>query len=525
MFWYIQALQQFGQGAFSGSGTADNPDDLTGLNLQRHAVQYRRAIGAITETNVFETDVALDRRQGLATLRQLIARIENIAQTAHRNADLLKILPQLRQPQYRRSYPLRHHIESDQLADRQLAVNHQFGTEIQSQQGHHFSDQLNQLLPQIAQRADPKAGCYIGRQLVVPALRELRLDRHRLDGLHARHRLDQEGWIIGTACKFFTEAGAQQRIERHRHEAVHRQGHHHNHRQPDAVDTHHADEDDGKNQVQHRSQGLAGQEAADIFQLAHTRDGVAHTTRTEVAQRQCQQMPEQACAEFHIDAIGGVGKHIVTQPCEQDLKHRADQQGHTHHVQGAEGTIDQHLVHDHLKHQGRHQTKQLQYRGDKKYFQQQAAVFHHSRDEPGKIKARQFAGERSTRGKQQHAPAGTGNHLAWRTYLGAVFIDVQHQRLLSITTGKNEMLAVIAQHQGRKRCVRKSLWSDLDTARLEPDRARRQGQIALAKCLAARTGGMLQLCGIGSNSMVTGNQNQCRQTSITCPRRRLRDFL
>ena len=44
---------------------------------------------------------------------------------------LLEVLPELRQPQHRLRDPAGQHVEGDQLADRQLAVDHQLGAEIE----------------------------------------------------------------------------------------------------------------------------------------------------------------------------------------------------------------------------------------------------------------------------------------------------------------------------------------------------------------------------------------------------------
>ena len=74
------------------------------------------------------------------------------------------------------------------------------------------------------------------------------------------------------------------------------------------VDQHHGQEDDGEQQVEHQGQRRAGQEVADVLQLAHARHGIADAARLEIGERQRQQMAEQPRAEFDVDAVGGVGE-------------------------------------------------------------------------------------------------------------------------------------------------------------------------------------------------------------------------
>ena len=116
--------------------------------------------------------------------------VENIAQACHGNAHLLKILPQLRQPDYRRGHLPGQHIEGNQLADGQLAVDHQPRAQPQGGHGNQLLNQLHALLADGGQAGNAEAGTDIGGQLLIPAACHLRLHSHGFyrahggDGFH-----------------------------------------------------------------------------------------------------------------------------------------------------------------------------------------------------------------------------------------------------------------------------------------------------------------------------------------------------
>ena len=69
----------------------------------------------------------------------------------------------------------------------------------------------------------------------------------------------------------------------------------------------HPEEDKREKQIEGQGQRRAGDKIADIFQLAHPRDGVTDPAALEISQRQAEQMVEQSRAQLDIDAVGGVG--------------------------------------------------------------------------------------------------------------------------------------------------------------------------------------------------------------------------
>ena len=104
-------------------------------------------------------------------------------------------------------------------------------------------------------------------------------------------------------------------------------------------------------------------------------------------------MAKQACAQFHIDAAGGVAEYIGAQAVERALEYDHDDQADDQHVQGGEAFVDQHFVHHHLEEQRTDQSEQLQHEGDQQHLAEQLAVLNQGGDEPGKIEPREFAGQ------------------------------------------------------------------------------------------------------------------------------------
>ena len=74
-----------------------------------------------------------------------------------------------------------------------------------------------------------------------------------------------------------------------------------------------SEEDEGEEQVQHHRQGIAGQEAANVLQLPHPRDGLAHLPRAEIGDGQGQQMPEQPRAKLHVHSARGMREDVSSQ--------------------------------------------------------------------------------------------------------------------------------------------------------------------------------------------------------------------
>ncbi len=151
--------------------------------------------------------------------------VEDVAEPRDRDARLMEILPDLRQPQHRLRDPARQHVEGDQLADRQLAVDDELGAEIERERRHDLADELHRLARPVAEAdSTRKLAADIGGELLLPAPLHLRLDRHRLQRLDAGDALDQEGLVLGAAVEFLIEAAAEQRRHAGRDRDIEREG-------------------------------------------------------------------------------------------------------------------------------------------------------------------------------------------------------------------------------------------------------------------------------------------------------------
>ncbi|MNQ78572.1 hypothetical protein D3C85_934870 [compost metagenome] len=147
--------------------------------------------------------------------------------------------------------------------------------------------------------------------MVIPFAVDLRFHCHGFQGVDAVDRFNQKGLVLCAAGEAFVEARAQQWGDQQGNDEVQRQGQHHHQGQPAAVHKHHGDKHHREQHIQQQGDGVAGEEAADVFQLAHPRHRIADATRLEVGQRQGHQMAEQPRAQFDVDATGGVGEHVA----------------------------------------------------------------------------------------------------------------------------------------------------------------------------------------------------------------------
>ena len=94
--------------------------------LKCHVVQHFRPVDPITEGDVLESDVAADLRQrGAPRIVDRLRRgVEDVAEALDRQPRLVEILPDLRQAQHRCADPAGQHVEGDEFADAQVAVDH-----------------------------------------------------------------------------------------------------------------------------------------------------------------------------------------------------------------------------------------------------------------------------------------------------------------------------------------------------------------------------------------------------------------
>jgi hypothetical protein len=102
---------------------------------------------------------------------------------------------------------------------------------------------------------------------------------------------------------------------------------------------------------------------------------------------------EQARAQLHVDAAGGVAEDVGAQHAQQALEAHDGHQPDHDHVQRAGRAVHEHLVHHHLEEQRRGQPDHLQHEAGQQRFAQQPAVAHQAGQEPGEVEARELAGQ------------------------------------------------------------------------------------------------------------------------------------
>ena len=245
-FRHIEPLHQLGERAFARTRGADNADHLPGGQCEVDVVQNLRPVNAVAKGDVLESNVTADRRQRRAAriVGRLGRRIEDVAEPGDGNPRLMKVLPHLGEPQHRRADTAGEDVEGDQLADREIAGDHQLGAEVKHRRGDHLADELHALARPIAELDDAKTGGDIAGKLLFPAPLHLRLDRHRFQRLDAGHAFDEKGLVFGAAREFFVQPPAEQRRRPRRDADVERKRAEHDKGQERRIDEHHRQEDE-----------------------------------------------------------------------------------------------------------------------------------------------------------------------------------------------------------------------------------------------------------------------------------------
>ena len=231
------------------------PTTWPGSTLKRHVVQHLGTVDAVAEGDVLEGDLAADRRQrGAAGIEARLRHgVEDVAEPIDRQAGLMEVLPHLRQAQHRRAHATGQHVEGDELADGQVAVDHELGAEVEHRGDDQLVDQLHRLARRVVQADDAEARGHIAGELLLPAALHLRLDRHRLQRLDAGDALDQEGLVLRAATELLVEPPAKQRRRASGDRDVERKGRQHDERQQRRIIEHHRQEDEGEEQIDARA--------------------------------------------------------------------------------------------------------------------------------------------------------------------------------------------------------------------------------------------------------------------------------
>ena len=200
----IEALDELGEGRFAGARGADDADRLAGPDGERNVLQRFRRARPVAEADMRRNSIA---PRGVGGKRRVAGRgfggcVEDVAQALDRDLHLLEILPDLRQPQDRLDRLRGDHVEGDERADGELAVDDRLGAEQEQRRGRQLADILDRELPARAEHRGGEARLDVGRELLLPLRAHDRLDRRRFDRVDADDRLDQELLARRAAIEF-----------------------------------------------------------------------------------------------------------------------------------------------------------------------------------------------------------------------------------------------------------------------------------------------------------------------------------
>ncbi len=379
----IQALDEFGQRRFARAGRADDADCLARLDDKGHILENLGTTRAIAKVDIAEFDGAAGRRRRQTHQgRWLRSRVENVAEALDRDLHLLKILPDLRQPQDRLHRLRGDHVEGDERPDAELAVDHRLRSEQQHGGSGELADVLDGQLPARADHGRIETRLHIGGELFFPLRAHQRLDCRRLHCPCADDRLDQELLARRAPVELFLDEIPQRRPHEEADQHVDRQADEDDQGEGRRIGEHHSEEDESEDEVDRRKQSLPGQEGADRLQLPHPGHGLSGRARLEIAHRQPQEMREQALTEFDVDAVGGVRQRICAQVLQRDVEQADDDEARDHHEQGLVALVRQHLVDDHLENQRRRQGEDLDEQRRREHMPERLAVTPDGRQEP-----------------------------------------------------------------------------------------------------------------------------------------------
>ena len=90
---HIETLDQLGERAFAGTGTADDADHLAGSDFQVYRANDIRRVRAVAEGHLIELDGSGQPWNPGLLADNLGARIEDVAQALHGDAGLLEVVP------------------------------------------------------------------------------------------------------------------------------------------------------------------------------------------------------------------------------------------------------------------------------------------------------------------------------------------------------------------------------------------------------------------------------------------------
>jgi hypothetical protein len=164
-----------------------------------NVMQNDRTVRPVSETDLLKGNRAFDGWQRGASWGKggFWRRVQDIAKLGDRKPRLMEVLQCLGEAQHRLHHMPAKHVEGDQVADAQAAVDHGPRPKEQHGRRHQLADQLHALACPVAETQDPEARFDIGGQLLLPAALHLGLYRHRFQRLDVGDALNEKGLVLG----------------------------------------------------------------------------------------------------------------------------------------------------------------------------------------------------------------------------------------------------------------------------------------------------------------------------------------
>ena len=444
-------------------------------------------------------------------------RVEDVAQTRDRHLHLLKILPQLRQPQDRLHHLARDHVEGDEFADRHRPFHHRLRADKQDQRGRDLAHVLDEVLPERARNAGVERGAHVSREPLLPLRLHHRLDARGLEGLRADDRFDQELLRPGAAVELLVDLLAQHRPDETGDDDIDRDRSEHDQSELHRIDEHHHEEDQREDEIEQRGQPLPGQKAADRLELAHASHRLPGRAGLEIGERQPEEMMEQAPAELDVHPVGGVAQRIGAQELQDGLeqaeRHHADDQ----HDQRREAFVNQHLVDDELEEDRRRQREQLHEQRRDQHMGERAPIAHDRGPEPAEPEGVGIdARAREPSRDQHHLARGQRRDVLRRQLLRRPGDRIDQPRHSLGRARAQDSETALLQPQDRR------IGNGAETlgghtakhARLQLKNIRAANNILSLRATAGQGELMPQLRRIGGDTVISGDQRKPAQSRI-----------
>ena len=422
----VQALQQGREGGLARAAAADNADHGAGGNLQTDIAQGRTFGAGIAEGHLLELDGTRKHRCQAALAAVLGGAVHDFAQHLHAHQHFLIVVEQADHLQDRADDAARQHVEGDQAADGEGAVEHQEGAGDDDGDGQRLLHEIGKGVGDQADLAHLDIGVDRVGGSIVPGFLAARFQVQRLDRAHAMHAFHQQRLALGLGGIEMAQTAAIR--PQHGGDGQSQDGRHAQHHQGelDAVPQQQRQEDQQRRQVEQRAKQAAGEEFADLRSLLHMLGDDAGTRLVEEADRQPHQVAEGELGQANVDAAGHPQDEITTQPVEDRVEQDGGGDAAADHHQGGDAEVDQDTIDDDLEEDrhGQRQNMHGQRRADD--IGQQGALAPEFRPEPVQAETGRLGARLAAALEQNDFAVPVGEELVLRH---GEEVGFRHQRI------------------------------------------------------------------------------------------------